>query len=280
MKNCIVYSTHSYKGNHNDNLNLYQLKYSVESIRKFNDEIDIIIYISPGKENLNPDFLPQDKNIKYIYFTSRSDPRLDNEMLSEFTAHKWLVSFETLRNFDFDNVLYLDTDIICFSNIDRIFKKYENYEQIVSKITNLGLEYQQVFGINEGMNDGTNLINRNMLKYADSILEERVKYVYKYQEELKKNKEDLEFNKKMSWIQWASCQFGVSEYMKNIGKPVVSFDDLDVCLYPEWTMLDEADKEKLCLLHYYNYNTHLFLPDNYSLPRWYEKKPNKIDWSN
>jgi hypothetical protein len=278
MKNAIVYSLHI-DGSIYGNINILQFKYSVDTIINLNSTIPIKVYLSPSllKDSDYP--LPQYNNIEYLYFDAEPDVRLDNKTLSTWTIHKWMVSFEALKNFNLDNVLYVDMDTIFKKDPEYLFEVYGNTEYIYSKITKFGKEYVDLFGITDGMNDGTNLVSKQILKHSDKILEERIMYVHRFQEELKSKPKNSDFDKKMSWIQWAAGQFGVSEYMKNIGLPIKEFKLNDVALISELHLLDNA--EDIGVLHYFNYNTAEMLPKKYwGTINFEAMKVDKSSWSN
>jgi hypothetical protein len=278
MKNAIVYSLHvddSIYGN----INILQFKYSVDTIINFNSTIPIKVYLSPSSLKDCGYPLPQYKNIEYVYFDAEPDLRLDNKTLATWTSHKWKVSFEALKNFNLDNVLYVDMDTIFKKNPAYLFDIYGDTKYIYSKITEFGKEYVDLFGISNGMNDGTNLISKQILKHSDNILEERIRYVHRFQEELKSKPKDLDFDKKMSWVQWSACQFGVSEYMKNIGLPIKEFKLNDVALISELHLLDNP--EDIGVLHYFNYNTVDMLPKKYwGTINFESMRVDKTNWSN
>jgi hypothetical protein len=278
MKNAIVYSLHI-DGSIYGNINILQFKYSVDTIINLNSTIPIKVYLSPSSLKDSDYPLPQYNNIEYLYFDAEPDVRLDNKTLSTWTIHKWMVSFEALKNFNLDNVLYVDMDTIFKKDPEYLFEVYGNTEYIYSKITKFGKEYVDLFGITDGMNDGTNLVSKQILKHSDKILEERIMYVHRFQEELKSKPKNLDFDKKMSWIQWSACQFGVSEYMKNIGLPIKEFKLNDVALISELHLLDNA--EDIGVLHYFNYNTAEMLPKKYwGTINFESMKVDKSSWSN
>lgn len=278
MNNAIVYSLHI-SDDIQYNLNIRQFQYSIDTLLKYNNSIPIKVYLSPYTLINSNYVLPKHSNIEYIYFNADADSRLDDKVLATWTSHKWQVSFHALKNFNLDNVLYLDMDTYFQNDPKYLFDLYGNTEYIYSKITNFGKEYIDLFKIKSGMNDGTNLISKKILKHADNIVEERIKYVHKFQEELKSMSNIKDFEKKMSWIQWVACQFGVSEYMKSIDKEIKTFEINDVALISETNLLNNP--ENICIIHYFNYNTPHILPKQYwngiNLDTFFL---NKQDWSN
>ena len=199
-------------------------------------------------------------NLTIKEFEAKPEDTLDNQMLSTLTSHKWVSTFDALQIYD--NVLYVDGDTVWYKDPDILFSKYGNKDRIVSKEDQLKL-FVDFAGIkNKVMNDGVNLVSSKMLIYRDYILEQRVLRVKEWQDKYSAIESD---DIKTFGIQWASCQYAVSEAMHDIGLPVIFFDSSEVLLGSEDLALHEPESSGAVVLHYLSHNTSKILPKKYSL---------------
>lgn len=265
MNNAIVYSIHAGEGTLNKNYSFEQLKVSVNSIREFNQDIDIIVYFSPIT-SVCTDMIPlMQKGVEFIPFTAKADPRIDHKLYALWTSHKWENSFKALRDFELDNVLYVDTDTVFQRDPNILFKKYGNSKSIFGK-PDVSDKYTKLFNAKKGgMNDGQYLLSKHVLKYEKDLLKARIDYVLHLQEIFKDHEdEDLRIN----GVQWVSCQYGISEYLYHVGNPLRFFDEKDVYIVhriEEFRQLPRKIIKNFVLIHYLNYNTYLFAPKAYEV---------------
>jgi len=268
MNNALVYSMHIDEGNIKSNYSFEQLVLSVSTLRKYNKDLKVIVYVSP-KGILGPDrYRVDNTNFEFIEFDADYDKRLNNRIYSIWTSHKWDNTFDALRSKSLDNVLYVDTDIIFQKDPEYIFTKYGNTNTIYGK-PDISDTWLGTFNVrNGGMNDGTFLIPKSALKYEEGLLKHRVEYVYNLQE---KFKDETDTNITDVGIQWVACQYAMSEYMIDQGNPIKFFDDEDLYIVGWLSIFQELPFEQkinMCMIHYLSYNMWYFAPDAFKV---YEK---------
>jgi hypothetical protein len=265
MKNAIVYSIYSSQDEIELNYNFMQLRYSIDTLRKFNQDIQIYVYVAPegiletirGPVNM--------ENVKYISYQCEPNPKLNNEVYATWTAHKWPNAFHALEYFELDNVLYVDADTFWQRDPQELFDKYGNSEYIYAKQDINGQEYSHLLELKAPpMNDGVNLLSKKVLKYKEDLLDARIDKVLEWQNIHQHNpdetiREDL--------IQWLSCQYAVSEHMYEIGNEIKFFDVSDVALEDEWEEMSPSERREVAVMHYFNYNTEEYLPQMYKILR-------------
>lgn len=265
MNNAIVYSLHVSEKKLSLNYGFEQLKMSIQSVRMFNSTIPIKVYISPAHRvpEYTASFLGN--GVEVIPFIASADVRLDHKIYALWTSHKWVSSFRALREFGFDNILYVDTDTYFQKDPEYLFNKYGNTESIYGK-ADISDKWTSVFDAkNGGMNDGQYLLSKHVLKYEKDILRERVEYVYKLQRKFKNHPDD---EIRITGVQWVACQYGVSEYLYKIGNPLKWFDNEDVYIVhylSSFKVLPLHVIQNFALVHYLNYNMEQFCPQAYEI---------------
>lgn len=261
MKNAIVYSLHSNSPKLDSLLQWRQTRYSLDTLRSLNPDIPVKVYLSPPGI-LDTAIMPYRKdNVEYIEFDADADIRMDDINKARLTNHKWISTFDALSRFNFDNVLYVDGDTIWYKDPEILFSKYGGNESIYSKIEHMD-DLKKTLGIkNDIMNDGINMVSKYILKYKDYILKERYDRTYAWQEQFRNcHDEDLRYG-----IQWAACQYAISEAMSDIGNEVKYFDISDVLLASDEMGCHEPHNSGAIVFHYLNCNSSKFLPAKYML---------------
>lgn len=258
--NAIVYSIHSSNPSIEDNANFQQLRYSIDTLRKYNKDIDIKVYISPSDALETKEKPLPTHNIEYIAFDAKADPRLEHQLYALWTSHKWQNAFRALEDFDYENILYIDTDTFWQSDPEKIFRDYGNQEFIWTKADRYikFIDFMKLKNI--AINDGVNLLSKKMLKYKDGILNARVEKVLEWQEEYSYLGD---YEMRASGIQWAACQYAVSEYLCEIGVPPKFFKEEDVAILDDYESMSLKERSEVGLVHYFNFATHVFLPQEY-----------------
>jgi hypothetical protein len=262
-RNAIVYSIHSSNLEIEHNANFQQLRYSIDTIRKYNKSIDIKVYISPShifETRTKP--IPRD-NVEYIPFDAKADPRFEHQLYALWTSHKWENAFRALEEYQYDNVLYTDADTLWQIDPEYIFAAYGDEECLWAKqdvydtfINFLNLD-------NEVINDGVILLSKKMLKYKNGILKARIDKVLEWQEQYS----DLGHYEMRSFgIQWVACQYAVSEYLHEINLPPKYFNKYDVAVLEDYEQMTTKERSTVSLLHYYSFAAHEFLPKEYVTP--------------
>lgn len=261
MNNAIVYSIHSSEPEIELNRNFRQLRYSLDTLRHYNKDIPVKVYVSPPgilDTITKPISYP---NVEYIEFNAEEDPRFEHKVYALWTSHKWPNTFDALIRFNYDNVLYVDSDTFWGADPQILFDKYGDSDHIWAK-QDFFYAFFEIMKLNQTpMNDGVNMVSKKMLRYADRILSERIERVLDWQEEF----DDLQDRKlRDEGVQWAACQYAISEFMGYVNKPVKFFDTKDVALAHEYDDMDVNDQLMVVVCHYLNYNTDRFLPAYYS----------------
>lgn len=260
MKNAIVYSMHVEEKKLKQNYSFEQLRLSVLSLRKYNQNIQVFVYISPShKLDQSTLRIPRD-NLTFVRFNADYDRRLDHYVYSIWTSHKWKNAFDALRKNELDNVLYVDTDTLYKRDPEELFKKYGNTGSVYGK-PDVSDKWTNIFRAqNGGMNDGVFMLSKHTLKYEKELLQYRNDYVYKLQEKYRFHTDQ---EVKELGVQWVACQYGVSEYLLSVGNPLRFFDDEDVYnvgYFDAYQELPEEYKNNICITHYLSYNMWHFAP--------------------
>ena len=260
MSNAIVYSIHVEEDSLKQNYSFEQLRLSILSLRKYNEDIQVYVYISPSYKVDQSVFRIPKNNLNFVRFIAEYDSRLEHAIYSIWTSHKWKNAFEALRKNEHDNVLYVDTDTIFKKDPEMLFTKYGNTGSVIGK-PDVSDKWTSIFNVsNGGMNDGVFMLSKHTLKYEEELLQYRVDYVYKLQEKFRYSRDE---ELKDLGIQWVACQYGVSEYLLSVGNPLKFFDDQDVYNvghYDAYKKLPEEYKEDICITHYLSYNMIHFAP--------------------
>jgi Glycosyl transferase family 8 len=268
MNNALVYSMHVDEGDVASNYSFEQLKLSVSTLRKYNKDLKVLVYISPKGILGTNKFKIDNTNLEFVEYNADYDKRLNNRIYSIWTSHKWANTFHALRTGKFDNVIYMDSDTIFQKDPAYLFEKYGNTKTIYGK-KDVSDTWLKVFNVrNGGMNDGVFLISKKALKYEKGLLEHRVQYVYDLQE---KFKDETDPNIVVTGVQWVACQYAMSEYMLDQNNPIKFFDDEDVYVVgwlPTFKDLSFEEKTKMCVIHYLSYNMWYFAPNAFKV---YEK---------
>lgn len=262
MKNAIIYSLHCNEPKIDSLSQWQQTRYSIDTLRLFNADIPIKVYLSPPGI-LDTAIMPYEKtNVEFIEFDAQPDKRLDDLSASRFTSHKWTSTFNAIEEFTLDNALYVDGDTIWNADPEILFDKYGNSERIYTK-QDLYTPFINAINLKSpAMNDGVNMVSKKILKHKNYITEQRVLRVVEWQQNYKdKLSDDLFF----VGIQWAACQYAISEALADIGEPVYFFDDNDVLLSSELSSLKTIESVNPVVFHYFNQNSKTYLKNWYSL---------------
>lgn len=260
MPNSVVYSIHV-DGTLEDSLHIKELIYSIKTLREYNKDIDINIYISP--ENKANELKIDSCNV--LGFNAEVDPNLPYQKMSRWIDHKWKTAFHALETKRYDAVLMIDPDTIYFDDPEKLFSKYSVPNKIYGQ-QEIWLDMLNAIDLQRPqMNDGVVVINKNCLQFKDDILYNRDAFVLDLIEKYK----DVIDHDHPFWktgIMWSSSQYAVSEYFHSIGNPVEYYDDsvLFGLGLEDKTLSEIADDNKdLIILHYTNFLVKHFLPEEY-----------------
>lgn len=264
MNNVIVYSFHFESGNPNDTSHFGQIRHSIYTLRQHNKDIPIKVFISPidAYSKMSIDLY----DAEVISFDASTDTLLDSIEMATRRKHRWPNVFSLLEN-GYDNVLYVDPDTIWQGNVQEIFDKYSG-SMIYSKEDHWEEFSDYLTLTTPTMNEGVMLIPKSTLAYKDHLLSQVELTMIKWQEELRPT---LEKNDHLWYagVQWAACQYALSEFLADIGQPFIEFDKMDVAIIHEYREMSEEDKKRVTVLHYLSQNYSDFVP--YSFLDYMEK---------
>ena len=254
--NAIVYSVHVDNGNLANNYNFEQFKTSLSTLRKFNIDIPVKLYVSaPEAEDMYLIDQFNDKNVEVILFNLQFDSRLTGHVYTRWTAHKWPNTLDALKRFSLDNVFYIDTDTFFQKDPAYLFEKYGNTQHVWGK-PDVEKKWPERFDLNYlGMNDGQQMISKQALPFLEKLIIARDELVYKMQEKYK-GVEDKELQ---IAIQYIYGQYAVSEFLKSINNPLKHFEDSDVLVMIDPNVFDDLpNKDQITLVHFCNINMKRF----------------------
>jgi hypothetical protein len=254
MKNAIVYSFHVRGNSLFDNRCYKQLLYSINTLRKFNKDIPVYVYIAPLEISNNITFGDNIFVIPFEYIDEPDWPDTWTKLgYQQFLRHRWEHAIKAINDYDLDNVLYLDTDTAFYNNVNILFEKYGNTSSVWAKPDNTE-DLMKKVEVWPGMNDGQFLLNKYLAK--QEILNHIKFYV---NHTLSYNKERLSEKEHLS-LHWLAVQYAVFDYFKNINNPVKHFDESEVMLHLE---PQYKDCSNLILQHYYNGNFEKVAPKEF-----------------
>lgn len=254
MKNAIIYSFHVRESSLLNNRCYKQLRYSIHTLRKFNKNIPVYVYVS-SKETI--DFPTIDSNVTFIKFDNTDKPGWPESWTSlgyqEFLRHRWENAISSIHDFELDNILYLDTDTVVYDDVLKLFKKYGNSDKLWAKPDNSESIMSKV-EVWPGMNDGQFLLSKRL---ANAAILDHIKFYVNHT--LEYNKDRLSREEHLS-LHWLAVQYAVFDYFKNISNPVAHFDENEVMLHLEPTYKDTS---RLVLQHYYSGNFEKVVPKEF-----------------
>jgi len=254
MNNAIVYSFHVRESSILENRCYKQLVYSLHTLRKFNKDIMVYVYISPTLASENIDF---GKNVVVVPFQNIDEEGWPEDWTKlgyqQFLKHRWENAIYSVENYNLDNVLYLDTDTVFYDDVNKLFNKYGNTNHLWAKPDNSD-DLMNKVEVWPGINDGQFLLSKNIAKRQ--ILEHIKFYV---NHTLSYNKDRLTKEDHLA-LHWVSVQYAVFDYFQNTKNPVKHFDSSEVMLHLE---PNYNDRSSLILQHYYNGNFEKVVPEEF-----------------
>ena len=252
MNNAIVYSFHVGLGTVKELLCYKQLRYSIDTLRKFNKHIPVHVYISPS--SIDTSDLNLGPNVNIVKFDIQYDEGWPEDWLwMEFLKHRWENAIKAVQHHRLDNVLYLDTDTIFYNDPEILFDKYGSTNHMWAKPDNSD-DLMKKVEVWPGMNDGQFIMSKEIT--STDILSHMKFYVNHILSKHKETLTDVEFND----LSWVCTQYAVWDYFEHQKNPVRNFDELEVMVSNE---PEFKDTSKLILHHYYSGNTRKFVPEEY-----------------
>ena len=255
---CIVYSIHSENKNINDLLQWREFLYSNNTLRKFNKDVPVRLYVSPPDRVWDISRFPD--TMENLTIVPISNPISNNVLGDEIAKRldmKFYSAFDTLANSDYDRVLMIDPDTVYFKDPDLLFDKYTaDYMYATTDYSpdffNL-IKTKKVY-----MNDGIVIVPRWTLEMKDELLAARDRWVVDKAEELKNVLTDEDHMWRNS-LGWSASQYGIYDFLQETSKPVMYFDPRDVANLSDW----EKGCKSPVLLHYWHIGYHDHLPEEY-----------------
>ncbi|NBQ17785.1 hypothetical protein EBU24_05715 [bacterium] len=255
MKNAIVYSFHVRSGSIKQLFCYKQLRYSIDTLRKFNKNIPVYVYISPS--TIDTSSLGFDNNVYIVKFDVIDDGGWPEEWVSlgylEFLKHRWENAIDSIHSYDLDNILYLDTDTVFHGDPEILFAKYGSTNHMWAKPDNSN-DLMSKVEVWPGMNDGQFILSKQL---ANKDMLVHMKFYVNHI--LSKHKEKLTEQEYRN-LCWVSTQYAIWDYFQNQNNPVKHFDENEVMLHVE---PQHRNIDSLILHHYYSGNTDKFLPKEY-----------------
>ncbi len=253
-KRAVVYSLYINNDCIFDNKHYRQIIYSIKTLRAYS-QIPIKIYINDmsllnrsSRKKINDyfsgiefiefdsnNYMIQPKNTQYIWDRC-------NEVI-----HKWPNACKAFKDFDLDEILFVDADTIFYKNIEELFNKYED-----------GLYIRQEW---VGFNDGVFILNKDTAQYIDSFYlseyaSHREAFIEKYSKDFDRYK-----------ISWISYQHASSELFKSMNVEINYFDRFHIRKLDD-EINEYWDEEKfndgnLFLVHYFSHNFRRCVPKSH-----------------
>ena len=253
MKNAIAYSFVLRSGNIKDLRCYQQLRYSIDTLRKYNQDIPVYVYIA----NADLSNLTFDKNVHLVKFDVIDDGGWPEDWVKlgylEFLKHRWENAIRSIHDYNLDNVLYLDTDTVFHNDPKILFDKYGSTKFLWAKPDN-STEIMNIVEVWPGMNDGQFILSKEL---ANKDILSHMKFYVNHT--LSKHRDNLT-EKQYRNLCWISTQYAVWDYFQNNNNPVQYFSEDEVMLHVE---PEHKNIDNLVLHHYYSGNTIKFVPKEY-----------------
>jgi hypothetical protein len=241
-KNYDIEHNHMYK----------QLSYSLNTLRKVNKNISVKVYYSYKKElpKNHSVYFPEDPNTEFIFFENNVSPDWHSDFWSaEIVEHRWINAFKALEDFNFDNIINMDTDTQFFIDPEVLFEKYGNTEFLWSREDTCD-DLTKTLKIYPAINDGITVISKNILKHKNMCLSSMKQYINYTLEKYKTLLSEKDYHQ----LPWVIIQYSVFDYFssRNLHR---YFDKDDVLMHIE----DKKDTH--IIHHYFSSNSKKFLPE-------------------
>jgi lipopolysaccharide biosynthesis glycosyltransferase len=256
MNNAIVYSFHIREDDQKRNGCYRQFLYSLETLRRHNKDIAVKVFVSSSQKlqiKIN------DANTQLINFNNIFPNSFPKDWIetghAEWLYHRWINAFRSFKLFDFDNILYIDTDTVFYNDPQKLFDRYGNTEQLWA-MPDTEIQLMKKIGLGTGMNDGQVIISSKIYKYSKEI----VGYMERYVCDIIENKRESLTEEEHFHLYWLCTQYAIASYFKNINNPIQYFDNKFVII---GDMDEGIEKTDLILHHYFSGNTNRYLPERF-----------------
>ena len=166
MNNIVFYS---YKSSHYDHVNDHELKrfdHSINSLRKFNNEIPVYLFCD------DPEIIPPHFSLEYDVTILPFEKAHTHGMLFIYRWHNLKFFDKRSGEFDNANILYVDSDTLFYGDVQYLFEHY-NYAEVFGR---------EEFGFRHDPNTGGGKDIRKSLDYVDKCIVDAggTTQIYKY----------------------------------------------------------------------------------------------------
>jgi hypothetical protein len=265
INNGIVYSFHLRHGELDDLMCYKELLYSIDTLRKYNKNIPIKIFISPPGSYSHAINKINHENVEIIDFVNDYGNNWNEDWIkqgyAEFLVHRWKNALSSIEMFNFDNILYLDTDTIFYKDPEILFEKYGGSYCLWAKPDNTDFITKKL-GIYPALNDGQFILSKEIAVQKENILNHMNWYVNDIIEKTKNILNEEEHH----MLLWLTTQYSVYDYFNKQNNPIMHFNPYEVTTDIN-SIIDNLSE--LVLHHYYTNNAEIFLPEKYH-PFWFK----------
>jgi hypothetical protein len=259
MKDVIVYSFYLRNESAINNRCYKQLRYSLKTLRDYNKDIPVKVFIGPYEADLVGEDITKFPNVEIIHFNNNYPESLYRpwikEGYAEFLYHRWQNAFYVLKFNNAKNVLYLDTDTVFHKDPQKLFDLYGNTLSLWGREDNT-LHLMEALGMENGLNDGQFILSKEFIPYEKDFMEFTNTYITKTLTWAKKNLLEKDYFQ----LFWLMVQYAAFEFCKEHNIPVNYFPHNQVMLHIE---PDYNDTKDLILHHYYAGNTTKYVPKEF-----------------
>lgn len=260
MTNAIVYAIYSDREDVDNLMQWRELLYSVETLRSYNSDIDVKVYLSPPERINSISMYPIMDNLEIVPIHNAPTHELPNKTVAKWLDMKYNAAFDCLGSYGYDNVLMIDADTIYQGDPEYLFAKYSE-----NRIYACPDGYDELFAVmgtpSKFMNDGVVIIPQSMLEIKDDLIVARNSYVRKLMDRLDNKIKNKKSDIWVMGVLWAAFQYGIYEHLLGTKNSVRYFDINDVATYADWWGL--KDKTRPIILHYWSIGYKNFLPEKY-----------------
>jgi hypothetical protein len=262
-KRAIVYSYYKKYNQHvglDDAYHYDELRYSIDTLRSYNQDIPIYLYLSPygilDKTRVGNIAL-RHPNITVRYFDNVNEnpdqwhPRFTSGIYWEYLYHRWRNAINCLLCEPVDRILFLDGDTVLYNNVEILFDTYQDPLTVYAMPDN-SMHLLNLYNINPAMNDGQFLLSRSIAEQLNVDLDQNQQRLTSY---LINYPDPNSVDQK----EWTSIQFAMYMLCREKNIPVSYFSDQHVKLSNS-----QYESDQLILHHYFSINRPLFLPTDYT----------------
>ena len=228
------------------------------TLRQHNKKIPVKVFISP-REKADKDLFSEFENIEVIPFDNVFPDNLHDQWVkdgyAQFLLHRWDNAFKSLKTYNFDSILYLDTDTVFHNDPEILFSKYSKRNTIACKEDN-STKVLNSMKVGFSMNDGQFMLNKSESHHHEELMNFTYEYVNSKMTNLLGKIDDDDYDA----MRWILIQIAATEYFIKAGASIEIFETKDVMLHVEPEHNDTTD---LVLHHYYSGNTSKFVPKDF-----------------